>query len=379
MDLTFNFDALYGVSAPITANAIFQLTAAGSTALLDAHTKNITILPKNTIYWAMQNANGSTVDSRFFVAAFVTPHDKAKSIDQLLKDAAAYSRCNAMVGYQTSCMNTAVSWSPVSQTVPPSYCEVQAQQASAGTVFDVSVTATCAPPCTSNNGTFYVFTESDWLGSKSSPLGKTDVVNTWSGTFIAPGNDTYVFAVCNPATNAANEVYQIAAAGDAILTGDIDQMGAIFQALHARGMQYVTVSQDFFTGAQNVKFPVEALATASANCIDGTLVFASALESMGMRPGVVIVPGHAFVAVLVADPAVYPSVDPCKVSNWIPMETTMVSSGTPVSAMQYDLQNEMPKVTQVFAAGCSLQTDVTAATVFDVKTLRDEGILPAPM
>jgi hypothetical protein len=141
-------------------------------------------------------------------------------------------------------------------------------------------------------------------------------------------------------------------------------------------MQYVTVTQDFFgAGSQNVKFPVESLATASANCIDGTLVFASALESMGMRPGIVVVPGHAFVALLADQNA-----DPCIVSNWVPMETTMVSSATPVAAVKWDMQNKMPLVTQVFASGCAGYPDPAGgATIFDVKTLRDQGILPAPM
>jgi hypothetical protein len=151
-------------------------------------------------------------------------------------------------------------------------------------------------------------------------------------------------------------------------------MGAIFLALKARGMQYVHVPQALFANAQNVKFPVESLATASANCIDGTLVFASALESMQMRPGIVTLSDHAFIAVL-ADP----SADPCNIANWLPMETTMVSSASPVAAVNYDVQSEMPKVTQVFATGCAVQPDPSAPTIFDVKTLRDGGILPAPM
>jgi len=382
IDLTFDFAALYAVSAPVTANATLQLASAGNAALLDAHTKSITILPKNTIYWAMPNTVGTLVDTSFFIGAFVTPHDQKKSIDQLLKDAASLSRCKSMLGYETpSCMSTPVAWSPASQTVPAGYCEVQTLQATAGTAFDVTVDATCTSLCTSNTGTFYVFTQSDWLGTQSAPLKTVDVVNTWSGGFTAPANDTYVLAACNPSTNSADRIYKITAAGDPILTGDIDQMSAIFLALKARGLQYVDVPQDFFLGAQNVRFPVETLATASANCIDGTLVFASALESMGMRAGIVKVPGHAFVAVLVADPITYPSIDPCVVSNWLPIETTMVATDTPIAAIKRDLQADLlPTVTQVFAKGCAGYPDPAGnATIFDVKTLRDLGILPAPM
>ena len=46
--------------------------------------------------------------------------------------------------------------------------------------------------------------------------------------------------------------------------------------------------------SQRVKLPKEAINLASANCIDGTVLFASALESVGINPKLVITPGHAF-------------------------------------------------------------------------------------
>jgi hypothetical protein len=156
-------------------------------------------------------------------------------------------------------------------------------------------------------------------------------------------------------------------------TGAFDQMAAIYQALHARGMQYVNVPQDFFANAQNVKFPVESLKTSSANCIDGTLIFASALEAMGMRPGIAMLSNHAFITVL-ADP----SADPCNIGNWLPMETTMVSSDTPMNAVTEDLKNKMPLVVQVAASECPAFTQ-NVPTIWDVQTLRTLGITPASM
>jgi hypothetical protein len=245
----------------------------------------------------------------------------------------------------------------------------------AGDVLDLAVTATCTL-CTSNNSIFTIFTQADWIGAQSSPIGTASGLGSWSGHFTAPANDTYVLAACNPSSNTSDRTMTISATTNPILTGAIDQMSAIFLALKARGMQYVTVAQDFFgTSSQNVKFPVESLSTASANCIDGTLVFASALESMGMRSGIVFVPGHAFIALLADKRA-----DPCVVSNWVPMETTMVSSDSPVAAIKYDVQNKLPLVAQVWAPRCAGYADPAgAATIFDVKTLRDQGILPAPM
>jgi hypothetical protein len=157
------------------------------------------------------------------------------------------------------------------------------------------------------------------------------------------------------------------------MDGAFDQLAAIFMALQKRKIVYVNVPQDFFEGAQNVKYPAESIATGSANCIDGTLIFASALESMGMRPGIVFVPGHATVAVLVD-----PEADPCDLKNWLPMETTMLANSTPLEAAVQDLKTVMPQVTSVFAKGCKGYKEHSPA-LFDIESLREAGFRPAPL
>ena len=47
---------------------------------------------------------------------------------------------------------------------------------------------------------------------------------------------------------------------------------------------------------QRVRLPRESLADQQANCIDGTVLFASMLEAISLSPAIIIVPGHAFVA-----------------------------------------------------------------------------------
>ena len=47
---------------------------------------------------------------------------------------------------------------------------------------------------------------------------------------------------------------------------------------------------------QRVRLPRQALEEGQANCIDGTVLFASLLEAVSLSPAIVIVPGHAFVA-----------------------------------------------------------------------------------
>lgn len=108
--------------------------------------------------------------------------------------------------------------------------------------------------------------------------------------------------------------------------GANDMLGAIWSALKARGFNYTSVSGSFFEGAQTVRYPAESLRAGTGNCIDGTLVFASALEAIGMAPIFVYVPGHVFIAV---------HASPKGTANYSQMamvETTMLGSGKDYAA-----------------------------------------------
>lgn len=79
------------------------------------------------------------------------------------------------------------------------------------------------------------------------------------------------------------------------------QARAIFDALKQdAGIAYVSsiISFDPSEGAQSqrIRLPRESLRQQQANCIDGTLLFASLLEYFTLNPAIVVVPGHAMVA-----------------------------------------------------------------------------------
>jgi hypothetical protein len=79
------------------------------------------------------------------------------------------------------------------------------------------------------------------------------------------------------------------------------QVKALFEALKEEAdITYVNSVVDFspdqgFTG-QRVRLPRESLSDHQANCIDGTVLFASLLEGISINPAIVVVPGHAFLA-----------------------------------------------------------------------------------
>ncbi len=95
--------------------------------------------------------------------------------------------------------------------------------------------------------------------------------------------------------------YNPAAANPAKLGAEVRaQARAVFEALKRSGLSYVSsmfTFGDFTTNAQRIRLPRETLELSNANCIDVSVVFASAMENLGMNPVIVIVPGHAFVGV----------------------------------------------------------------------------------
>ena len=79
------------------------------------------------------------------------------------------------------------------------------------------------------------------------------------------------------------------------------QVKALFEALKTRAeITYVNSVLDFGpeggAGSQRVRLPRESLVHRQANCIDGTVLFASLLEAVSLNPAIVIIPGHAFLA-----------------------------------------------------------------------------------
>jgi hypothetical protein len=133
----------------------------------------------------------------------------------------------------------------------------------------------------------------------------------------------------------------------------VDQAAALYNALKQRGMIYTHVPGNFFDGSQNVKLPAESLSTGSQNCIDGTLVFASAFEALGMRPLIIFVPGHAFVALLLGPQSEYA----------IFIETTAISTKSAEEAMQLGLE-------------AFEKFDEQTSVIVDVFAARSEGLTP---
>lgn len=111
--------------------------------------------------------------------------------------------------------------------------------------------------------------------------------------------------------------------------------------------------------SQRVRLPAESLASGSANCIDGAVLYAAALESIELNPHLIITPDHAFVCY-----EVVPGTD--KIAC---LETTMTGSEPFSDAIAAGLQEYNEEIANGnFASGKSQDLSIAS--------LRQDGILP---
>ena len=84
-------------------------------------------------------------------------------------------------------------------------------------------------------------------------------------------------------------------------TGEVyQQVFAIWDVFQRRGFRYSTITITPTTGtnrsisSQTVRLVDDSLRTSQANCIDGSVLFASVLRKVGIDPFLVLTPRHAF-------------------------------------------------------------------------------------
>ena len=141
----------------------------------------------------------------------------------------------------------------------------------------------------------------------------------------------------------------------------MDQIKDIYYGLRQLEMSYISNPVDY-SGDQKVKTPTEVIKYQSANCVEGVILMASIIESLGMQPLVVLVPGHSFVGWKVWGDS----------NSADFLETTMI----------WNVND--PDFNTAFSAGKRQYTSAVdeglfksgAALVLDVVELRSIGVLP---
>ncbi|MCE9518124.1 MAG: hypothetical protein K8R87_00925 [Verrucomicrobia bacterium] len=76
------------------------------------------------------------------------------------------------------------------------------------------------------------------------------------------------------------------------------QVYAVWNIMQRHGMKYSDITntpKSKFAAAQVVRFLDDSVAASQANCVDGSVIFASILTKLSIKCGLVLVPGHCFV------------------------------------------------------------------------------------
>ncbi|RPJ61652.1 MAG: transglutaminase domain-containing protein [Dehalococcoidia bacterium] len=143
-----------------------------------------------------------------------------------------------------------------------------------------------------------------------------------------------------------------------------EQVKAIYEALQKDyQITYINSSIAYSNESdspQRVRLPAESLRSGSANCIDGAVLYASALENLGMHPYILITPDHAFVGY---------ETKPDDPSSIRFLETTMTGSAS--------FEDATDKGNDEFRAETSNGNIKSGdSQLHSIKSLRDSGIRP---
>ncbi len=142
------------------------------------------------------------------------------------------------------------------------------------------------------------------------------------------------------------------------------QVKAVYEALQQDySLKYINSTIAFSNESeapQRVRLPAESINTKSSNCIDGTVLYASALESMDMHPYIVLTPTHAFLCY---------EINPDDPDNLGCLETTLTGSASFEDAMEMGEQ----ELSEEISSG---NIKSGKSKILSVQQLRASGILP---
>jgi hypothetical protein len=150
-------------------------------------------------------------------------------------------------------------------------------------------------------------------------------------------------------------------------SASLPQVKAMFDELKSTGVTYVSDPTIFsqFDRVQRTRLPKQVLASRSAQCLEGSLTFASLMESIGLEPFIVLVPGHVFVGWEPTEKDYRSSRSPFF------LETTMVGS----NSFEEALATADVEVRRNQPFGDSKDGKAFALKISD---LRKEGVTPQP-
>jgi len=150
-----------------------------------------------------------------------------------------------------------------------------------------------------------------------------------------------------------------------------DLVKAIFNTVRAEGITYTDSAISFGVDyKQRVRLPRLTLETKSANSIDGSVLLASLFENVGLRPYIVILPGHVIVAVS----------RPVSKSGTLFIESTLLGRSKFDSFFSFEstfsAATKLGREEYSKAYSKSENNESGLFSIIDVHKARQEGVLP---
>ena len=149
-----------------------------------------------------------------------------------------------------------------------------------------------------------------------------------------------------------------------------DDNGAVWERLAAiweaevdyYNLTYISTTTSFAPGTvQRIRLPFEVLDQRSGNCIETSMLFASAAEAMGLEAAIIVIPGHAYMGVRTDQ----------ENANYYFIETTLIGRATFQEAVDYASQEFKDALPHLDAE----EQGYGWVTIADA---REKGILPLP-
>ena len=294
------------------ASTQLQVRVMEAGKVVAAESENLALYPVNYVSWGDYAKGGGILKGEETVVTLITPGDK--DVVGVVSAAKNYSVFGSMLGYQYKGAVWGGSKLPAKYVdLAPGKTATWATWYDVGDKADTNVSVTCGA-CWDYNAQYFLY------DGDGTPLFGWSSLGNGFKEFTIQTAGWYYHVATNPVSNSSNRQFTIKRAM-AVNEGAQDQVGAVFEYLQVQGLGYITVSGSYFSsGAQYVKKPSESINTSGANCIDGALLIAAALEAMGMEAVLAFPPGHALVGV-----RCWPG------SNCVvPLETTMIGDGSTV-------------------------------------------------
>lgn len=120
---------------------------------------------------------------------------------------------------------------------------------------------------------------------------------------------------------------------DGYQSGDPDkvvqQVYAVWNIMQRHGMKYSDITatpKSKFAAAQVVRFLDDSVGASQANCVDGSVIFASILTKISIKCGLVLVPGHCYLCFDLNPEGNLDVNVPAKERTVLGLETTMMGS-----------------------------------------------------